>query len=174
MDIRSSLVGLGALVVMVCLFYANKESYYRKELFMWESKYEKTYKGLKKEGVWAAWADVNSWPRWDSDTEFTQMTGLFEPGTQFILKPKGGPKVSIWLTEVKVLHSFTDVTRFPMAKMYDTHEMEETAEGLKIRSIIRVQGPLGWLWKKIVAEGVAAGAPKQIDALAEFVKSNQR
>jgi hypothetical protein len=144
---------------------------------MWQAKYEKTYPGLRKEAVWAAWAawaDVNSWPKWDSDTEFTQISGPFEPGTQFVLKPKGGPKVSIQLAEVKVLSGFTDVTRFPLAKMYGTHEMEEIPGGLKIRTAIRVEGPLSWVWRKIVAEGVAASAAKQTDELAAFVLKQQK
>lgn len=141
---------------------------------MWQSKYEKIYTGLTKESVWSAWSDVNNWPKWDTDTEFTKITGPFKPGTQFLLKPKGGPKVTITLTEVNQNAGFTDVTRFPLAKMYDTHEMEETPNGLKIRSIIRVEGPLSWLWRRIVAQGVAAGAPKQIEALAKYAQINQQ
>ncbi len=124
--------------------------------------------------MWAAWADVNSWPQWDEDLELTSLAGPFEAGAQFMLKPKGGPKVSVQITFVKPLFAFTDVTRFPMAMMYDIHEMEETPDGLKLKSSIRVEGLLGWLWKKIVAQGVAEGVPKQMEALACFVQAKQR
>lgn len=137
---------------------------------MWQSKYEKVYPGITKESIWRAWSDVASWPQWDSETELTSISGSFKVGTKFMLKPKGGPKISLQLIEVNPLSDFTDVTRFPFAKMFDTHAMEETAEGLKIISIIRVEGPLGWFWRKVVAEGVAAGAARQIESLAKFVK----
>jgi hypothetical protein len=141
---------------------------------MWQSNYEKIFPGLDRQAVWAAWADVNSWPQWDEELELTSLAGPFEEGAQFVLKPKGGPKVTIQIVFMKPHFAFTDVARFSMAKMYDIHEMEETPEGLKLKSSIRVEGWLGWLWKKIVAQGVAEGVPKQMEALASFVQAKQR
>ena len=40
-------------------------------------------------------------------------------------------------------------TRSFGAKMYDTHAMEETVEGLKFTNKLVVTGPLKWLWIKI-------------------------
>ena len=50
------------------------------------------------------------------------------------------------LTAIERHRSFTDLTRFPLARMYDIHELEETPEGLTIRNSVRVEGPLSWLW----------------------------
>jgi hypothetical protein len=141
---------------------------------MWNAKYEKVFKGLTKESVWSAWADVNNWSQWDGDIEYAKINVPFEVGNKFVLKPKGGPKVSIQLVTVAPLSGFTDVTKFPFAKMYDTHEIEETPDGLKLKSQIRVEGPLGWLWKKIVAQGVADGVPKQMEALVQFIQKTSQ
>jgi hypothetical protein len=138
------------------------------EVNMWQSTYEKTFPGLKKETIWSLWTDVNNWSRWDADIEYAIMTDSFKRGASFILKPKGGPKVNLHILSSLPLKSFTDLTRFPLAKMYGTHEMEETPKGLKIKNTIRIEGPLSWIWRKIVAEGVAAGMPKQLEALAEL------
>jgi hypothetical protein len=137
---------------------------------MWQAKYEKAFPGLAKESVWAAWSDVAGWPRWDVELESTKIDGPFQAGTKFVLRPKGGPNVAIELISVEPLAAFTDVSRFPLARMYDVHEMRETPEGLKITSIIRVEGPLAWVWRKIVAEGVAAGVPAQLDALDLYAR----
>lgn len=133
---------------------------------MWQARYEKTFPGLRKEDVWALWSDVNNWHQWDGDTESARMEGEFRAGTGFVLRPMGGPNVKITITEADPSKGFTDVTKFPLAKMFDAHEMQETPEGLKLISILRVVGPLSFLWRKIVAEGVARGVPKQLDALA--------
>jgi hypothetical protein len=141
---------------------------------VWQKQYEKTFTGITRESIWSAWADVESWPKWDKELEFTQMSGPFKKGSKFILKAKGGPRVSIELTSVIPRSAFTDVTRFPLAKMCDVHEMEDTDEGLKLKSTIRVEGVLGWLWKRIVAQGVADGVPQQMEALTHFVSEDRR
>jgi hypothetical protein len=139
---------------------------------MREFRYEKTYPGLKKERVWSLWCDVDHWSQWDKDTEFAKLSGAFEVGSSFVLKPKGAPRFTIHLIDVQPLRGFTDVTRFPFAKMYDFHEMEETPEGLKLVSKIRVEGPLAWFWGNLIAKNVAAGAPAQLDALARFASQS--
>ena len=63
-------------------------------------KFSKIYKDIKKEDVWRAWADVNNWPKWDKDLEYCDLKDDFVKGSKFILKPAGGPKVKIVLSEV--------------------------------------------------------------------------
>jgi hypothetical protein len=137
---------------------------------MWESTYEKTYPGLDKHSVWTLWADVNRWHEWDRDIEWARMSEPFQAGSAFELKPKGGPRVSLRLTRAESLKGYSDLARFPLARMHGIHDMVETAEGLKLTITIRVEGPLAWLWRKIVAEGVAAEVPQQMDALAAFAR----
>lgn len=137
---------------------------------MWVKKYSKVYPGVKKEDVWRLWSDVNNWPVWDKELEYCKMEGEFAAGTQFTLKPLHGPKVKITLSEVISNKSFTDYTQFPGAIMYDSHELEEMSQGLCIKSCITVTGFLGFLWVKLVAKNVAAGVPKQIEALVALAR----
>lgn len=140
---------------------------------MWQASYEKTFAGVQKEDIWAAWSDIPNWNQWDVDLEYTKLTEPFSQGARFILKPKGGPKVDIEITRMEPLVGFTDVAKFPLAKMYDIHDLEDTPQGLKIKSTIRVEGPLAWLWKKLVAQDVAAGVPKQMESLVQYAKRNK-
>jgi hypothetical protein len=132
---------------------------------MWVKSYSKIYQGVKKEDVWRIWSDVNNWPKWDEELEYCKMDNMFIEGSQFILKPKGGPKVKITLSEVKPDEKFTDYCQFPGATMYDAHELEETPDGLRITSIITVTGPLSFIWVNLVAKNVANSIPKQMDLL---------
>jgi hypothetical protein len=141
---------------------------------MWVAKYAKEFKGVSAKAIWSAWADVNNWPKWDAELEKTILTGEFVAGSHFQLKPKGGPTVSIKIIEANPYRTFIDVTKFPLAKMIDYHEIQETSDGILLKSKISVSGPLSWLWKKIVAQGVAAGVPAQMEALVAYAQKQQR
>jgi hypothetical protein len=139
---------------------------------MWKAQFEKVYPGVTKEAVWSAWVDVNNWNRWDKELEFTRLETAFEKGATFKLKSKGGPEVAIELIDVVPHVRFTDITRFPLATMYDSHELEDSRDGLTVKSTIWVEGPLRWIWRKIVAQGVADGVAAQTEALVAYAKAS--
>ncbi|MBK8516853.1 MAG: SRPBCC family protein [Saprospiraceae bacterium] len=122
---------------------------------MWTKSHSIQTNEVTKEQMWKLFADVNNWHNWDSGIEFAKLEGKFEKGNYFTLRPKGGPNVKVELVETNENHSFLDVTKFPLAKMYDSHTFEETKEGLKITNTISMKGILGFLWVKIVAQKIA-------------------
>ncbi len=138
---------------------------------MWSNTYSKTVHGLNAAQIYAVWADIDRWPEWLDDVESTQMQGPFRPGSFFKFKPKGGLNLKLELTEVTENRSFTDVTHFPLARMYDVHELIETADGVEIRSTVKISGLASFVWRKIVAEGIAANAVHQTELLVARVKS---
>jgi len=68
-------------------------------------------------------------------------------------------------------HKFTDCTKFPGAKMYDTHMMEETENGIRLSNKLVVTGILRLLWVKLVAKNVADTIPQEMDALVLLARS---
>jgi len=137
---------------------------------MWVKTFSKVYQNITKEDVWRLWTDINNWPKWHGDLEYCKLEGQFEVGNFFLLKPKGIPPVKIELTEIEVGRYFTDCTRFFGAKMYDTHSMEETPEGLRLSNKLVVTGPLKWLWIKLVAQNVADTVPDETEALVKLAR----
>ena len=137
---------------------------------MWERTYSKTFAGIQREDIWTIWTDVNNWPKWHGDLDYCKMEGTFEVGNYFMLKPKGGRPVKIVLTEIDAGNSFTDCTTFPGAKMYDTHALEETLEGLKLTNTLVVTGPLKWLWIKLVEQNVADTVPEEVELLVKLAR----
>jgi hypothetical protein len=109
---------------------------------MWEHGVSKTYKGITKEKIWEIWTDVNNWAKWHDDLDYCKIEGKFEVGNHFKLKPTGAPAVKIHLIEINEGNSFTDCTNFFGAKMYDTHSMKETKDGLEISNKVMVTGPV--------------------------------
>jgi hypothetical protein len=139
---------------------------------MWTRTHAQVYQGIKKEDIWRIWTDVNNWSKWHGDLEYCKMEDPFAVGNHFMLKPKGAPAVKITLTEIEEGHKFTDCTTFFGAKMYDTHEIEETKEGLRLTNTVLVTGPLKWLWVKLVAQNVAATVPQDMEELVKLVRSH--
>ncbi len=138
---------------------------------MWIRSCAKVYKGITKEDVWRVWTDVNHWTDWHDDLDYCKMERVFQVGNFFKLKPKGGPEFKITLTEVIEGKKFTDCTRFFGAKMYDTHELEETPDGLRLSNTLWVTGPLKWLWIKLVAKNVADSVPSENQALVDLLRN---
>jgi len=135
---------------------------------MWKKTYSTVTNDVTREQLWKLFADVNNWHNWDSNIEFAKIEGKFEAGNQFILRPKGGPNVKIYLTETVENRKYIDVTKFPLAKMYDEHLFEDTPEGVKITNTIWVTGLLSFIWIKLVAQKIVDDTPadmqKQIAA----------
>ena len=131
---------------------------------MWTKTHSVVTKEVTKEQMWKLFADVNNWHTWDTGIEYAKMEGRFEKGNHFELKPKGGPKVKIKLVEAVENKKFVDFTKFPLAKMYGEHTFEETPQGLKITTTMRVEGALSFLWVKLVAKNIADGMPVEMPA----------
>jgi len=129
---------------------------------MWIKSHSVTTKEVTKEQMWKLFADVNNWHQWDEGIDYATMEGKFEKGNYFVLKPKGSPKVKIQLVETIENSKFVDLTKFPLAKMYGEHTFEETANGLKITTTMKMQGLLGFLWIRLVAKDIVDNLPKEI------------
>jgi uncharacterized protein YndB with AHSA1/START domain len=138
---------------------------------MWSKTHSKKVQGLKAEQVWKVWTDLNQWHTWQSDIEYAKLEGEFKVGNTFLLKPKGGPKVNIEIIKVEPNRQFTDLTRFPGAKMYGSHEFVIHGDELEIKTTMSIEGPLSFVWRKIVAEDVANGMMEQTENLIEKAKS---
>jgi hypothetical protein len=132
---------------------------------MWTRSYSKTVKGLTAAEVWKVWTDVDRWHLWQDDIEFARMNGEFRAGGTFRFKPKGGPELTLELSHVQPHASFVDITRFPLARMVDSHELIERDDTLEIKTTVKMEGPLAFLWRKLVGEDVVKSLPQQTDKL---------
>ena len=138
---------------------------------MWTRSHSVVTTEVTKEQMWKMWSDVNNWTTWDNSLELASMEGKFEAGNFYNFQPKGGPKMKIKLHETQENHSFTDLTTFPLAKMYGKHTFEPTPDGLRVTTTMTVVGLLGFLWRKIVAQKIVNDLPKDIEIQINAAKS---
>jgi len=137
---------------------------------MWTKSHSVVTKEVTKEQMWKLFADVNKWPSWDNGVEFAKLEGNFEKGNHFIFQPKGGPKLTIGIVEATKNKSFTDYTKFPLAKMYGEHLFEETPDGLRLTTTMKVEGMLGFIWRKIVAQKIVDNLPDDMQQQIKTAK----
>lgn len=129
---------------------------------MWTKSHSIVTKDVTKEQMWKLFSDVNNWKSWKESIEFSSLEGKFEAGNYFNFQPKGGPKMKIKILKTIENENFTDLTTFPLAKMYGEHLFEETPEGLKLTTTMKVEGILSFLWVKIVAQKIIDTLPEDM------------
>ena len=140
---------------------------------MWQKSYEAKTQEVRAEQVWAVISDINHWHEWDQAIEYAKLSGKFQTGAIFELKPQKGPKVQIEILECVAPYRFVDLTRFPGAKMINEHNLSYDESGaLVLKTTCSVTGPLGFLWRKLVAEGIARDFP--IDTQKQIAAAKKR
>lgn len=140
---------------------------------MWIKTHKTIAKNVTKAQIWAIWSDINSRHLWDLDTEWARLDGPFQTGAVFRFKPKGGPRLSMTITECTPNVSFTDCFKAPLCRLYGSHSMRETQEGLEIIVSMKTTGVLGFLLRKIIGEKVALDVPAQTQELIKLALSRQ-
>lgn len=141
---------------------------------MWSKGYTKVFHNITKEQIWRVWQDVNNWPTWDKDAESCKLMGPFATGSTFLFKPKGFKAILIKLIDVKPLSTYTDCTRFFGATMLGTHEMVDVENGLKLTTTLTLNGPLSLFWRLVVANGIIATLPEQMELLVAEARKQVR
>jgi hypothetical protein len=123
--------------------------------------------------IWALWADVANWPRWDTDVISAVGKGPFEKGMKGVLKPKGGPKTRFVLTEVTALQSFTSKSRLPLGSLQVAHSLRITSAGLEVSHSATIKGPLTFLFSRIIGAKLAASQPQAIEQLVALAEATE-
>ena len=130
-----------------------------------------TNTAVPAEKLFRAKTDICHWPEWDSELEATALDAPLAAGSPFMLKPKGGPKVSMRIEEVDAPRRFVDIALLPLAKMRTSTEFLPSANGTRIRVSIEVFGPLAFLWDRVVARKLAADCEQQT---RQFIAAAER
>ena len=104
------------------------------------------------------WADMATWPEWNTDTAWVRLDGPFETGATGKLKPKGGPVTRFVVASLVPGREFTDVSLLLGARLTFRHLVGEDAAGNTTVSVtVTVAGPLAFFWKAVLGKGIANG-----------------
>ncbi len=103
--------------------------------------------------VFSLYADVGSWPAWDSETLAVQLPAL-RPGASGWLKPRQGPKANIRVSEVTPDTSFTVESRLPLCRMQFGHELDGEEGRTIVTHWVRFTGPLAPLFRRLIGRDI--------------------
>ncbi|WGL59751.1 hypothetical protein QEJ31_14555 [Pigmentibacter sp. JX0631] len=137
---------------------------------MWRYKYEKTYENIEKKTIWELWSDIENWKKWNPGIKDSKLNGSFSEGSTFTLITLEGREVNLKLIEVVKEHKFVDCTQLPGAKMYGIHEIIPEKNGVRLVTIIKIEGILTFLWKRIIGNKIVQKIPQQTENLVELAK----
>jgi len=120
----------------------------------------------------ARWADMATWPRWNTDTEWVRLDGEFVQGATGTLKPKGGPKVRFVVERLVPGREFVDVSRLVGARLTFAHRVTERADGgSEVDVTVTITGPLGRLWLLMLGSGIRGSMQADLQALARAAEA---
>ncbi len=119
----------------------------------------------------ARWADMETWPEWNTDTAWVRLDGPFVEGATGQLKPKGGPKVSFVVERLNE-HEFIDVSRMPGGRITFAHRIDETHDGTRITVTVDIDGPLAFLWRLILAGDFRTSLQPDLDRLVATAEAD--
>ena len=76
------------------------------------------------EDVWALWADVAGWPRWNGDIERIELRGPFAAGSTIVMTPIGDEPVELRIAEAVEPTLFVDEADGGDFVVRTTHRVE--------------------------------------------------
>ncbi len=124
----------------------------------------------RPEAIWARWTDTSTYAEWDETVEWAKLEGDFKVGTRGELKTRTGSPMAFTLTDLAEGHSFSDLTRLPFADLRFHHSLETTGMGTRLTHRIEVQGPLAWIWARVLGPKMRAELPIAMRKLARLAE----
>ena len=113
------------------------------------------------------WADMATWPQWNTDTEWVRLDGDFVQGATGTLKPKGGPKVRFVIQRLVPGREFVDVSRLAGARLTFAHLVTERADGgSDVEVTVTMSGPLRRVWLLVLGSGIRGSVQADLEGLA--------
>ncbi|HEY2795990.1 MAG TPA: SRPBCC family protein [Micromonosporaceae bacterium] len=119
----------------------------------------------------ARWADMETWPEWNSDTEWVRLSGPFATGATGVLKPKGGPRVPFVVASVTD-REFIDVSKLFGAKLTFAHAIDAEAGRTTISVEISMTGPMAWFWRTVLGKGLRSSVQADLDSLVATAEAD--
>ncbi|BCY13269.1 SRPBCC family protein [Actinoplanes sp. L3-i22] len=113
---------------------------------------------LQPQAFFERWADMATWPEWNTDTAWVRLDGPFRTGATGKLKPKGGPVTRFVVTSLVPGREFTDVSLLLGARLTFQHLVTVDAAGSTTVSVeVTLTGPLAFFWNAVLGKDIAKG-----------------
>ncbi|MHA7128832.1 SRPBCC family protein [Algoriphagus namhaensis] len=99
-----------------------------------------------KAKVWQTLIDVEKWHEWDTELIEASLEGIFEKGAQGTMKPKTGPTLKFYVSELVPNYSYTIITRMPVGELVIRRSLTETNNEVHFTDDIAFTGFLKYIF----------------------------
>ncbi len=124
--------------------------------------------------VWRHYVDVEHWCDWSREgVQWSRIDGPFEVGTKGKSKPPGSPALSFRLVAVEPDSEFASEVRMPGARLRFEHILEPRESGSRITHRVALEGPLAFLYARMVRKGTERGLPDGVERLAAMAAADR-
>ena len=120
--------------------------------------------------VWAsAYADPDAWPKWNRELKRASLDGPLAAGAEARIVFRTGLRLRFRVVEFEDGRLFTDEARLPGARMGHQHLVEPASGGgSHLTNTIYIEGPLAWVWRRILGPAAARTLPGAQKAVADL------
>ena len=122
-------------------------------------------------GFFARWIDHDSWGEWSPDTDWVRVNGPVALGATGVIKPTGGPKTRFSISALEPDHEYTDTSFLPGAKLVFQHLVSEESGVTTLDVAVSMNGPLAWLWARVMGSGFRESTQADLDRLVALVEA---
>ena len=123
------------------------------------------------ERIWSLWIAVNRWPTWDSELESAQLTGDFCLGATGQLTPKVGPRSKFEISALDCGNGYRFTTQLPLCQLH-VHRFLELGEPLKFTHEVSFEGPLAFLFGRVLGKRFQEVLPEVMQALKQLAEQD--
>lgn len=99
-----------------------------------------------KANAWHTLIDVQNWHQWDTELLEANLEGIFKTGAKGTMKPKTGPKLKFYISELIPNHSYTINTIMPVGELVIKRSLIETNNEVHFTDDIAFTGFLKYIF----------------------------
>ena len=104
------------------------------------------------EKVWEVLTDVQSWHKWDTEIIEAKLDGNFVLGAKGTMKPKTGPKLKFYISEIEPYKSYTFNTNMPVGELVIKRTLNFVNNEIEFKDDIQFTGFLKYFFGLILGK----------------------
>jgi hypothetical protein len=121
--------------------------------------------------VWQTLIDVQSWNKWDTELVEAKLEGKFAVGTKGTMKPKKGPKLKFYISEIIPNQSYTFNTIMPVGELVIKRSIKTENEQIHFTDDIAFTGFLKVVFGSILGKQFRKVLPEVMNKFKELAES---
>jgi hypothetical protein len=111
------------------------------------------------EKVWSFLINVERWKEWDTEITNSKLIGSFKLNAKGSFKPKGGPKLNFYISELVPKESYTFIAKMPFCS-FEVRRILIPKEGLiEFTDEVQFTGPLKGIYRFMLKKRLNAALP---------------